>query len=206
MVFVNKIIGKVLVNKNGEIFENKKEGLAALEQSEAHYVDYLDLIIYSEYDFKDCFKHHVKGIARKDRPNDIYTVLAPADESEITEEGFKIIYEAILKSVDVQSEQKGPVKIYKIEFKFNPDEYKGYKFQNNNCPNFDDSRPIKLLCGDMRIVTPKEFPKQFRVYLLSEKEVKDIISYYTASLLPTTAYKIRTLWVIGHSDLRSNWN
>ncbi len=206
MVFVKKIIGKILVNKNGEIFENQKEGLAALEQDEARYVDYQDLIIYSEYDFKDCFKHHVKGIARKDRPNDSYTVLAPADESEITEEGFKIMYEAILKSVDVQSEKKGPVKVYKIEFKFNLDEYRGYEFKNNNCQDYDNTQPIKLLCGDMHIMMLKDLKKVSGTYLLLEKEVQDIISYYNASLLPNSAYKIRALWIIGHSDLRSKWN
>ncbi|MEM4263932.1 MAG: hypothetical protein QW666_03515 [Candidatus Woesearchaeota archaeon] len=146
------------------------------------------------------------GAGRKYRPGDIYTVFAPADESEITEKEFKAIYENIIKNVDIKSEQKGPKRIYKIEFRFNPDAYRGYKFKNSTCIDYDKPKPVKLVCGDMNIIFPEDIQKVCGRYLLSEKEVRDILSYYTASLLLNSTYKIRDIWIIGHSDLRSKWD
>lgn len=207
MTFIKKIIGLILVNKIGNIFENQKEGLVALEQGAAGYVEYQDIVIYSEFDFKDCFRHHVLGIARKGRPDDSYTVMAPADESaSITEEEFKMVYEAILKNVRAQVVRKGFSMIYKIEFKFNPAKFKGYQYQNNNCSDFDDSRPVKLVCSDVKRIEFSKLQNVCKAFLLSDQEIRDIMAYYNASLLPDSDYKIRLIWVIGHSDLRSNWH
>jgi hypothetical protein len=146
-------------------------------------------------------EHHVDGEPRKNNSEEEYTVLRkPNGLPEYkTSNQFRRTYELVLKTRPIEKEGNN----YVIKARFNQKICTAFTFQDGKNTTRYTPLPAKLVCKDIKIIIQEELIRIKPRFLgLNKNEVKEILKKIAKSQMPNAQFKIRNIWLIGHSDIR----
>lgn len=194
-MFIVRSIEKVYAYPSGKVFENQNDGRRAFERSEAEEAVLQDILIYSEADFRECYVRHVEGEPHGNRSDETYSVLRRVGARQpIKMDAFRnILHNGLLANRIISN---------KLEIQFKK-EFAAYLFRDGTCLNWENPRPAKLCCRDIKNITVAQLPVIARQFLMNEQEKKEVIQYISASFAKASGYRVRCLFAIGHSDIRA---
>ena len=198
MVLIIRPVRKVFAKKEGDVFDDQTEGKIAFELDEAEEAEWQDILIYSEYDFKDCHWHHVEGEPREN-PDEIYDVLRrPGNHLSLDKNKFRKIFQDIIRNAPIQEDR--------IDFWFEPRDFVAYCFQDGVCKDWNAPQRAKLCCKNIKNVTLKQLKNIAKAFLLTYIELNEVLQYVASSFAGNSGYRIsniRNIWIIGHTDIRT---
>ncbi len=198
-MIIKKNIGIVYIYNDETVVEDQSEGEEAIKLGLAYGIPNQDWIICPKADLKDCYNHHVNGDPRKNNPDEQYTVLRKPDGKPVFNRRFEFEaeYKEIIRTNDIK--QKGPD--YIISFNFKLKSFAAFIFQDGENITKNNPSPAKLFCRGLKVITEKDLLKP-KPLGLEKDEARKILKEIGKTKIPKSEFKIRNIWIIGHSDIR----